>query len=138
MTAPPSCVEIQAFKRQAHQVQESPTAFYSRPQQQHAGVCSRRISSQVGERLVACNEPASLSLNADPQELVGDSLPSLTNDRRSIVPMLRQCLGHLPWQILVNLDGNQRRPLRLTGTKSAVFTASAANFRAALMSSRES
>ena len=94
------------------------------------------MSAEIGKSLVNRDQPAPLGLNAGPEVIILCSLPALPHYRRCIVSA-RDCqVGNLPGQILIDLDARTHWPLsRWSGTKSALLTASAANFSAALMSS---
>lgn len=57
-------IEIEAPERNSSKLQVAATTLLLRPEQNHAAVISRRISSQIREALVSRHQPASLILNA--------------------------------------------------------------------------
>jgi len=129
-------VELKLVKRNGGKLQVRAAALFRRPQEDYTGVAPRGMQSQIGEPFIRRNQPAPLILNARPKLIVGQSLPALPDDSRHIVTPSGDEVGNLPREILVDLNVRNHRPLvRWRGTKSALFTASAANLRAALMSS---
>lgn len=91
-----------------------------------------RVEPQVCESLIRRDQPALFLVHTPPQGCVRAPLPSLRDDGQSIMTVCRKEVGHLVWQVFINLDPyTYDARWVLGGIKSVWFTASAANFNAA-------
>jgi hypothetical protein len=129
-------IEIQSLKSKGGKFHVRAPAFFLWPEKNDAGVAAGPVSSQIGKTFVRCNQPTPFKLNARPDNLIGKALPTLLHNRCGVMAACGKRAGHLTGQVLIDFEaGTHRLVSNRRGIKSALFTASAANFRAALMSS---
>jgi hypothetical protein len=97
---------------------------------------ARRVLAQVGKSLVSRHQPAPLTLDLAAIRFRPTFPASLAPPRGCVVTADEQQVGDLPGQVFIDLESRTHWPLtRWSGMKSVLLTASAANFRAALVSS---
>lgn len=118
------------------QFQVPSPALLVQTEEKHSNMTPRWMSAYVSKALIGSCQPTVLSLNLWPEDLVRQTLPSLIQNCRGIVPCFRKEISYLTGQVFVNLYTDTQRPAcSASGIKSAWLTASAANLKAARISS---
>ena len=130
------CIKVKLSDCSLDQSDVCTAALFLRPQEYDADVRSGWIGAKIGKSLVAGDQPALLALHTLPHSGVREATPSLSHHRPSIVTVSSKNFGDLWRKIFVYLEARRHcSPATWRGTKSALLTASAANFNAALTSS---
>ena len=78
-------IEIHMLKSEGGKFHIRAPAFLLRPEKNDAGMTAGPMSSQIGKTFVRGNQPASLNLNARPDNFIGKALPALFHDRCGVM-----------------------------------------------------
>ncbi len=131
-------IEVEAVQQRLGQADIGATALTRQPEQDDTAVRTRRMHSGIGEPLVRGEEAAVFTLDHRPELLVGHAGQARLHDGDRVVACSPQGEGNIGRQVLVNFDAQGWRSYSASGNRSKRLTASAANDRAAWMSSRVS
>jgi hypothetical protein len=70
-------IKVETLESCRRELRIAAAVLLNRSQQDHSGMTSRSISAEIGKSFIGCDQPASFSLNALPENLVGGPLPPL-------------------------------------------------------------
>jgi hypothetical protein len=104
-------IEIEAIERDRGKFQICTAALFRCPQQDHTSVIPGRMSSQVGKSFIGSHQPAPLILDSGPEDIIGNSLPTLPHNRKCVMAPRNKEVGYLMRQIFVEFETRAQWPL---------------------------